>query len=364
VNGGEAGAGLQLSPNASHILLRWGLGPSLATTAVAPTDLSIRRWGEPRAYASMPLAGGSDGAPFWVTWRADLHDALKQAVMRLPDVTYREGDMLERLTETESGLTLRFNRGAETLDIQTQCLIGADGQRSTVRRLLGDARDLDTPGWEAWRTLIPADKTLDFIRAAKTNLWLGQNAHAVHYPVAAGKFINLVIIRRSTERAEGWHRKGDPAALAPTLSTAASTLRDLALHAPDWSVWTLHDRAPSPYLSKGVAALVGDAAHPVLPFLAQGAALAIEDAEVLAASLPSSAKLNPTAIRNGLKHYAEARSRRVTQIFKAARSNAFTYHLGRPMAWLRDRRMQQLGADGMRQRYSWLYDWRSPAEGL
>jgi salicylate hydroxylase len=359
VNEGEAGAGLQLSPNASHILLRWGLGPALAATAVAPTGLSIRRWGEPRAYASMPFANGSDGAPFWVARRSDLHDALKQAVMRLPKVSYKEGMALERITQNSNGLTLRLNGKDDHLDLEAQCLIGADGHRSTVRRLLGDARNLDEPGWEAWRTLIPADKTLDFIRAAKTNLWLGRDAHAVHYPVAAGKLINLVLIRRSSDRGEGWARTGDAKALGPTLATAASTLRDLASLAPDWSVWTLRDRAPSPFLAKGTAALVGDAAHPVLPFLAQGAALAIEDAEVLAAAFPDPDKLSPATITAGLRRYADARARRVTQVFKAARSNAFTYHLSGPMAWFRDRRMDQLGPEGMRRRYDWLYDWRS-----
>ncbi len=357
----EAGAGLQLSPNASHILLRWGLGSALSQTAVAPASLAIRRWGEPRAFATMPTAMAADGSPFWVALRADLHGALRTSVMATGLVEIREGSAVETIRETDGGWSVGLS-GSGGPRLETSCLIGADGQRSTVRRLLGDARDLDRPGWEAWRTLIPAESTADFIRARTTNLWLGRDSHAVHYPVAAGRLINLVVIRRSDTSAEGWTRQGDSADLAPLTRIAAQPLRDLIGLAPRWDVWTLRDRAPSPRLAKGSAALVGDSGHPVLPFLAQGAAMAIEDAAVLAASLPAPAELTSEGVKAGLAAYARARFDRVSRVHKAARDNAFFYHMPQPLAWLRDRRIAQLGADGMRQRYSWLYDWRAPPE--
>ncbi len=357
---GEAGAGLQISPNASHILLRWGLGTPLSQSAVAPASLAIRRWGEPRAFATMPTAMAADGSPFWVALRSDLHAALRAGAVATGLVTFREGVGIESLRERDEGLSIGLSDGGPRLD--TPCLIGADGQRSTVRRLLGDARDLDRPGWEAWRTLIPADRVADFIRARATNLWLGRDSHAVHYPVAAGRLINLVVIRRSSTTAEGWARQGDPADLAPLVRIAAPVLQELIDLAPRWDVWTLRDRSPSPRLAKGCAALVGDAAHPVLPFLAQGAAMAIEDAALLAASLPPPDALTRPAVEKGLAAYARARAARVSRVYKAARDNAFNYHLPQPLARLRDWRIRQLGADGMRQRYSWLYDWRAPPE--
>ncbi len=359
---GEAGAGLQLSPNASHILLRWGLGTPLSQSAVAPASLAIRRWGEPRAFATMPTAMAADGSPFWVALRSDLHAALRAGAVATGLVTFHEGVGIESLREREEGLSIGLTDGSPRLD--TPCLIGADGQRSTVRRLLGDARDLDRPGWEAWRTLIPAEKAADFIRARATNLWLGRDSHAVHYPVAAGRLINLVVIRRSGTTADGWARQGDPADLAPLVRIAAPVLQELIGLAPRWDVWTLRDRSPSPWLARGASALVGDAAHPVLPFLAQGAAMAIEDAAVLAASLPPPEALTREAIEKGLAAYARARIARVARVYKAARDNAFAYHLPQPLARLRDWRIRQLGADGMRQRYSWLYDWRAPPEKL
>ncbi len=353
----EAGAGLQLSPNASHILLRWGLGPELARQAVAPTELVIRRWGEPRAFARMPFV--SEDAPFWVTMRADLHNALRSAAARLPGITLKTGSALERLIEIPTHVNLRFQSAGESIDMHALCLIGADGQRSMTRRLLGDARDLDRPGWEAWRSVLPAGSVADFAAKATTNLWLGRDSHAVHYPVAGARGINLVVIRRSQAVADGWAREGHPAELDALIATAAEPLRALMHAAPDWKVWTLLDRFPSPYMAKGLGALVGDAAHPLLPFLAQGAAMAIEDAEVLARNLPPPAEATPERMRAGLKAYAAQRAPRVTRVFKAARANAFTYHLPQPLAYLRDWRMGQLGAEGMRQRYAWLYGWRA-----
>ncbi len=359
----EVGAGLQLSPNASHILGRWGLGEMLAPLAVAPTSLAIHRWEAARPFAEMPFALAADGAPFWVMLRADLHEGLRGAALAA-GVTIREGLALESLRDDGAALTIRFRSSAELTDVTSLCLIGADGNRSAARRLLGDARDLDEPGWQAWRTLVPAEKAPPQALAPTTHLWLGRTSHGVHYPVAGGRLVNLVVIRRSSARTEGWAREGDPKALSALVASAAPPLSDLMRAAPSWAVWTLRDRAPSPWLAKGAACLVGDAAHPLLPFLAQGAALAIEDAETLAQALPPPERFERPLIEAGLKAYAEARAARTQAVFKAARANAFAYHLPEPLAWLRDRRIAALGPDGMRQRYSWLYDWRTPAQGM
>jgi salicylate hydroxylase len=365
----ESGAGIQLSPNASHILIRLGLGGALARTAVAPKTLMIRRWGEPRFYAQMPMDDHStenqgDGSPFWAILRQDLHAALLEAAQRNPLITIHQGWELERIQDQGKTTRLTFNISGNASQsrqiLDASCVLGADGQSSALRRLLGDARDLDTPGWEAWRTLVPAEKTQDFIRAAATNLWLGKEAHAVHYPVSRGQFVNLVVIRKSSRKSDGWGAIGDPASLADIRSTAAPTLRDLINLAPQWNVWTLHDRQPSPFMAKGRFALLGDCAHPILPFLAQGGALAIEDAAVLAHSLPGPDNFTPDAITMGLKRYAASRMPRVKRVYKAARSNAITYHLPPFLAWFRDRRMMSIGPEGMKQRYDWLYGWRSP----
>jgi salicylate hydroxylase len=359
--GSEIGAGLQLSPNASHILRRWGLSETLAAAAVAPERLDIRRWGEADAFAGMPVAPGTDGAPFLVILRADLHSTLRKAALAQPGVDLREDHAFDGMSDAGGVNRLRFVAGRQALAIEATAVVGADGIWSKVRQALGDSRSLDPARWEAWRTVIPAAAAPAEALAPVTNLWLRRDAHAVHYPVAAGRFVNLVVIRAASGEVTGWDGSGDAARLAPLASTAGPPLRKLIAAAPSWAVWTLRDRSPALRLADGSVALVGDAAHPLLPFLAQGAAMAIEDAEVLAASLPRPAGLTAESAAAGLRAYAETRAARVHRVFSAARANAFAYHLPAPFSWARDLRLASLGPDGMRQRYSWLYDWRSDA---
>jgi salicylate hydroxylase len=329
---------------------------------VAPVQLTIRRWGEPRSYAIMPMSPPTgqnrDSAPFWVTLRQDLHTALRLSAQGTPGVRIMEGTAVEGLKMSGESVTVQLSASESQHAINAAAIIGADGQRSRVRQFLGDARGLDRPGWEAWRTLIPAETQLDFIRAPETALWLGRDSHAVHYPVDNGRLINLVVIKRSSTNEDGWARDGDPAGIKDIVATAAPTLKALIGSAPSWAVWTLYDRSPSPYIAKGLAALAGDAAHPYLPFLAQGAAMAIEDAAVLANMMPQAVEASPEKIRKGLAAYAVQRGHRVHKVFKTARQNATVYHLPKLGAWFRDRRMEKLGPDGMRARFSWLYDWR------
>jgi salicylate hydroxylase len=357
-NASEAGAGLQLSPNASHILIGLGLGPALAMQAVAPTELAIRRFGEPRAYLRMPIISASD-SPQWVMKRADLHDCLRSAVRRDPNVTLLEGWELTGWKAESEQRRVDFSTPEGAKLLHATLVIGADGQRSALRRLAGDARGLDASGLEAWRTLIPAVGQPDFIRAAQTNLWLGQDIHAVHYPVAGGREINLVIIRKAANEHDGWDVERSASELAPSLTSAASTLRDLANAAPSWRVWSLADRSPSPLMGKDGVALVGDAAHPILPMLAQGAAMAIEDAAVLANLLPKPAEMTSVTLEQALKRYASMRLGRVSKVHATARQNARIYHFGKFASYFRDRRMTMLGPEGMQKRFDWLYKFRT-----
>lgn len=360
IGASEAGAGLQVSPNASHVLARWGLLDALRAAAVEPAGLGVGRWGDEAPFASMPFGLGRDGAPFLAMHRADLHAALRAAALSLPDVTLHEGHAFEGMTSDGGSLRLRFVADRRPVEVGAAVAIGADGRWSRMRKELGDSRGLDPPRWEAWRTLVPAEAAPVEARLPRTVLRLAPDAHAVHYPVAGGRLVNLVVIRRGEGETDGWDGHGDPARIAPLARTAGPTLGALIAAAPGWAVWSLRDRIPAVRLAEGPLAVVGDAAHPVLPFLAQGAAMAIEDAEVLARSLPAPEKLTTASAAEGLARYAAERAQRVHRVFKAARENAFAYHLSGPLAALRDWRIRSLGADGMRQRYSWLYDWRAP----
>jgi salicylate hydroxylase len=357
----EVGAGLQLSPNASSVLHRLGLAPAVARQAVAPRRLDIRRWDEPRSVSGMRMqdAPEPDGSPFWCLRRADLQTALLDQARMMPGIRLMVGRRIVALTQGAGDITVTVEteRGAsETL--QASSVIGADGVWSDVRRLLGDAGQPAFTGHEAWRTLIPAAAAAEFARLPAVNLWLGRQGHAVHYPVATGRFINLVLIRKGGPAREGWTRDGDRSEVQGILAGAAKPLQALGAAAENWQVWSLFDRPPA-VMAKGRAALIGDAAHPVLPFLAQGAGLAIEDAGVLASLLaPALADTQGGAIEAALGRFAMLRRQRAASVQETARSNGRIYHAGFPVALARDLVLRRLGDEGMRKRYAWLYGWR------
>lgn len=356
----EVGAGLQLSPNASSVLGALGVAGSVARHAVAPRRLDIRRWGEARSFAGMSMQDQpeADRAPFWCLRRADLQTALLDQVRMLP-VRLMVGRRVVAAADSEAGVTIGIeNERGLRESIEAQALIGADGVWSDVRALIGDAAAPRFTGHEAWRTLLPAQSVESFARAPSVNLWLGRDGHAVHYPVAEGRLINLVLIRNGRDAREGWSREGEAAELEPMMRKAAKPLQGLVAAAPAWQVWSLFDRTPA-LVARGRAALMGDAAHPVLPFMAQGAGLAIEDAALLARELaPAVTSDEPGAVAAALGRYARQRAARCARVQQTSRSNGRFYHAGFPVAAARDLMLRRLGDDGMRKRHAWLYGWR------
>jgi salicylate hydroxylase len=179
----------------------------------------------------------------------------------------------------------------------------------------------------------------------------------VHYPVCASRELNVVLVRAGQEPMRDWDGQADAAQLQPLLDAASPTLRKLLAAAPAWRRWSLFDRREV-VMGKGRVALIGDAAHPVLPFLAQGAALAVEDAAVLTHELMAGfASGGPAA---AIKRYGQARAGRARKVQQTARGNARLYHAGPLAARIRDFGMRQLGEAGMRRRFDWLYSWRAP----
>ncbi len=356
----EIGAGIQLSPNATHVLDGLGLSASLARHVVQPEQLDIRNWGKPRSFASMPMnRPGSGEAPFWLCRRAHLQTVLLDAVRTMPNIRLLLGRRLTALEQDEAGITatLLQSQGQSTT-LQANALVGADGIWSQTRALCGDAAPPVFTGHEAWRALVPVAAVPAFMRKAAVGVWLGPKAHLVHYPVAAGQMLNVVLVREAAAARDGWGSYGDRAELAGLTAKAAPPLRELLNVVPDWQVWSLFDRQPTA-MAKGRVGLLGDAAHPVLPFLAQGAALAIEDAGVLAQQLSlAAASGSARAIPDALKTYASLRASRVLRVQQAARANGRSFHFQGPLAFVRDLMIRRLDGEAMRRRYNWLYDWR------
>jgi salicylate hydroxylase len=351
----EVGAGLQLSPNASRVLIGLGLGAALRRAASEPPGVIVRALDSGRRIGGVTLgttAREAYGAPYYVIHRADLQTLLLDAVRARPGIRLLVGRDVSGLSETEASiaLTLASGNGGRSETLTGDLVIGADGLRSRIRQHL-DARALSPGRMGAWRAVVPREAVPADLQGEATGLWLGRGRHVVHYPILGGQRLNVVAIVPERQGDEDWGRLGEPAVLRAHFRDAAPPLAEL-LGLPDsWLVWSLVERRVARPMARGRVALLGDAAHPVLPFLAQGAALAIEDAAVLTQCL------SVADVPGALAAYTGARTRRARRVQRAARQNGRTYHARGITAFVRNAVMRRLGPDRMRERYAWLYGW-------
>lgn len=357
----ETGAGIQLSPNATRILIALGLGEQLRADAFVPQAVAIKK-ASGGHLARVPLGDTAEqryGAPYWSIHRGDLQAALVDAVRANPDIALKLGTRCEDFAVHPNGISVGCRRGANAADEQGIALIGADGLWSELRRLLGH-RKPTFGGRTAWRATLPTEALDEEFRTPDVQLWLGRNAHLVHYPVKAGTLVNVVAIVNDRWDEPGWSAEGARDELLTHYSPWHWTQPVLDLLAlPDrWLKWALYDLPPLGAWGKGPVTLLGDAAHPMLPFLAQGAAMAIEDAAVLTASMAQTPD-DPAA---AMRRYERARRRRTARVQQAARSNGRTYHLSAAEALLRNMVLRTIGGKMLLRRYDWLYDWRAPAK--
>jgi salicylate hydroxylase len=355
----DVGAGIQLSPNASRVLAGLGLEQALRRIATEPPRVVIRRLRtgtEIGAVALGTFMRERFGAPYLVVHRADLQTLLLDAVRATGDVRLLVGRKVVGVAEEGAGVAITAERGGGAREVVRAALaVGADGLWSRTRRAMGNARAPVYGGYAAWRATLPRAAAPAALQGSDTGLWLGPGRHVVHYPLAAGRLVNVVAVRQRREPVEGWATPGDTRDLLAAFADAAPALRDLLGAAPDWSLWSLSD-LPARAMAQGRMALIGDAAHPVLPFLAQGGGLAVEDAAVLAAALAARPD-DPVA---ALARYADERLARVRRVQTAARRNGRIYHAPAPIAFARDVVMRRLGPEGTTARYAWLYGWTPP----
>ena len=351
----EAGAGIQLSPNAMRVLAGLGLTERLRPHIVAPQAIRIVSGASGRDIVRVPLGETAEqryGAPYWVIHRADLQAALVAAIEEQLDITLRLGTRVEDYAIHPHGITVEARTAEGARDEQGVALIGADGLWSTLRRRLGDERPPRFAQRTAWRAVVPAARLLPEFREPVTGLWLGRDAHLVHYPVKAGAMVNIVAIVRDDWHEAGWSAPGKPADLGPRFANFAPAVRTLIAMPERWQKWALFDRTPRRIRAHGPVTLLGDAAHPMLPFLAQGGAMAIEDAAVLAQCLARTED-----IEQALRAYEHARRRRVARAQREARHNRSYYHMG-ILAFARDFVLRAAGGDMLLRGYDWLYGWK------
>jgi salicylate hydroxylase len=352
----EIGAGIQLSPNASRILIELGLGEQLRRHVVAPQELRVMNARTARVLARAPLGAVAEkryGAPYWVIHRGDLQAVLLDAVRAHPDIALHLGSRVEDFAFDEDGVTIAARSPQRRLEERGVALIAADGLWSNLRQRLGHRREPRFARRTAWRALAPADALMPELRAPAVNLWFGTRAHLVHYPVRSGTLINVVAIVGDDWREPGWSAAGERAEiLARYRAPMWSAVPRAILAAPEhWQKWALYDRAPLAQWGKGPATLLGDAAHPMLPYLAQGAAMAIEDAAALGRCIGQSPD-DPAA---AMRRYERLRLARTARTQHAARRNGAIYHMGGIKGLARTLALSALGGERLISRYDWLY---------
>jgi salicylate hydroxylase len=357
----EVGAGLQLGPNATRILQAWGLGASLDGVAAFPERIVARSSNSGRELAHLPLgqqAVQRYGAPYATLHRRDLHAILLQAVQPQIGARLHLGSAVAGFKESVQAVQLQLGDGQQA---EGDALIGADGLWSQVReQALADGRAQPT-GHLAYRTLIARADLPAALRANEVSVWLGARQHVVAYPVRGGDLLNLVVIVQgaASQGLTGWDDVGAAADVRQALANCCGPLQDLAQAAPSWGRWSLCDRAPiagAAQMAGGRIALLGDAAHPMRPFLAQGAAMAIEDAAELGQvlkDLPDPQRDLPAA----LTQYAQQRWQRAARVQARSRRNGQIFHLDGPMRLGRDVALRALGARLMD--LPWLYGYRA-----
>jgi salicylate hydroxylase len=364
-----AGAGIQIGPNGVRVLQELGLAGALAPLVGAPEAIAVFTGASGRQLARLPLGAwiaARHGAPYWVAHRADLHGILLGAARAEPRIVVRTGFEVARVNETATGVTVdSITDGTDGgAAVTGAALIGADGLWSTVRRSVAAAPSTGPAfaGATATRTVIPASKA-GRLAVPHVGLWLGPAAHVVHYPVRGGSEIAVVTIAREAWQGREWDADADGAAVAARLARShaaiADTLGRIARQVA-WHKWALHRLPPLAAWVRGRVALLGDAAHPVLPYLAQGGALALEDAVVLARCLAEF----PRDIPGALARYQSLRLARTHRVQAASLTQGRIYRLPSPLSWGRDAALGLITGERLMARLDWLYAWRPPgAEG-
>jgi salicylate hydroxylase len=360
----EAGAGVQLTPNASRVLCALGLEDELIRVSGAPCALHIGLLSKSTHFSQLDLQelAVHYGAPWLSLRRADLQNILLTAVLREPDITLKLGRTIELFTQTDTGIIVKCRTPTDTLlEYQASLLIGADGIWSVIRPFILEPVQPHFTGFEAWRALLPAELVPEFYKNNTARLQLGKGCHLVTYPVSATHMLNIVLIRKASEQRDvagkkSWTHSASTSELSSVMQQASSEVAELFSKVKSWQVWSLYDM-PVAKMAAGHVALIGDAAHPILPFLAQGAALAIEDAAILAKCLDVQHG-NMANFSHALLKFAHLRQKRAKKVAAAAHTNGRIYHLGWPLSLARDKVIKWLGAKGMERKYKWLYGWK------
>lgn len=354
----EVGAGVQIGPNVTRILHQWGLGGALAQVSVQPRALVSCDAVTGQEVGRLDLLDASEryGAPYYTIHRADLHAILRAALDPACVSTCLGHALAEVRVQTDGTLSVSRAQGDVT---QPAALLGTDGLWSRVRQQCwGDGEPTPTGHW-AYRALLPTRLLPSRWREPLVRVWMAPGLHAVHYPVRSGEWLNVVVLVEDRQHLAqpGWDVQRDPERIRADLQAAlrglCHDLHDVLRPVESWRAWSLWARpalSGAAQMARGRVALLGDAAHPMLPYLAQGAGMAIEDAWQLG---QCASALGRDDVVGVLAAYAQARWSRNARVQRQARRNGEIFHARGPVAWARNAALKLAAPRLMDQ--PWLY---------
>jgi salicylate hydroxylase len=347
----ETGAGIQLGPNATRVLAELGVLDAVEAMAFKPELLRLFDGVSGATLVSVPLGRVAEkryDAPYLTLHRADLHAALLAACQKHDTIELRDDFDVTKVENHPDGVVAT---GADGAKVEGSSLIGADGLWSRLRERIAPQADLRFSGAVAWRALLPRDQVPAPFDSPMVGLWLGPRAHLVHYPVRGGRDLNIVAVVEGGSAKEGWNLRAERDVLLPAFHRWASPAKALVESIENWRCWSLFRLKPLRRWTDGRMALLGDAAHPVLPYLAQGAALAIEDAAALAASFKAFGGDPPSAF----PLYVSLRMKRATRVQVRAARFGRIYHLRGPAALVRNFVLKRRRPESLLRGFDWLY---------
>jgi salicylate hydroxylase len=353
----EVGAGIQLGPNVVRRLHAWQLDGPLRAVAAFPARLDVRDGASGRALASLRLDAMTAryGAPYATIHRADLLDLLVGAAAPHVDIALRLGRRVRGYRSTGDAVQLDtlLPDGEPAALVEGDALVGADGLWSGVRQQLLADGPPRLSGHLAYRALLPQSSLPAALRSQTVTAWLGPRLHLVSYPVRAGEALNIAAFvhgqppggQATPDALAGWDHATNAVDLQAALAGCCAPLQDLVRAVPDWRLWVVCDRAPlrrATQLAQGRVALLGDAAHPMRPYLAQGAGMAIEDADALARALHQ-VDMAGIDVPTALARYTLERWQRNARVQAKAQRNGMVFHATGPLRWGRNAALRLLG---------------------
>lgn len=354
----EVGAGIQLGPNATRILREWDLlrGDLLQQAVVAPPRLRVRDGADGAQLATLALGKAMEdryGAPYLTIHRADLHAALL-AVAREQEVRLHPDCRVESVQQDAGAVAVRTTR---TSGVEGEALVAADGLWSTLRATVIADGPPQSTGHLAYRGLVRQQDLPATLRSDEVTVWLAPGMHLVSYPVRGGEWLNAVCVVQGTQAGDprDWDHAASQAQLDAALGPVCAEVRERIASMPQWRMWMLHEREPvatADAMARGRIALLGDAAHPMRPYLAQGAGMAIEDARELQRVL-AIADDRVVEVPTALRRYALNRWERSARVQERSRRNGTIFHATGPLRMARNAALHALGERLLDQ--PWLY---------